>query len=179
MQDVVFEFALERFLVNDTDFVLRTETFIDILDFDRNVRANLTFDHEARVVVQGRRRPEASLGATLGIVLFAIALEAHVHRTFEHELRLVETKVLHPRRHVHRNRNIEYGAGLRRFVTTIALAHKPVKPQALTAHIVHVRNVICQFRIMRCPKYRCIRAGNRVHTLLGHVNFTGRNIDIM
>ena len=179
LQDVIFEFALERFFVNDTNFVLRTETFIHVLDFDRDVRTDLTFNHEARVVVQGRRRPQARLGTALGIVLFAIALETHVHRALEHELRLVETKVLHPRRHVHRNRNVENGTRFRSFITAIVLADKAIEPKTFTPHIVHVRNVVCQFWIMRCPEHSCIRARNRVHMLFGHIDFTSSNIDIV
>ena len=138
LQNVVLEFALERFLINDADFVLRTEAFIDILDFDSDVRSNLTFDHETRIVVQRRRRPEARLGAALGIVLFAVALEAHIHGTLEHELRFVETKVLHPRRHVHRNRNIEHRTCFRSFVAAVILPDKAIEPKTLAAHIVHV-----------------------------------------
>ena len=179
LQDVIFKFALERFFVNDANFVLRSEAFIHVLDFNRDVRSNLTLDHEARVVVQGRRRPKTRLGAPLGIVLFAIALEADIHGALEHEFRLVKTEVLHPGRHVHRDRNIEYGTRFRRFVTAIVLPDKAIQPEALTAHIVHVRNVICQFRIMRCPEHRRIRTGYRIHALFSHVDFTGGHINIV
>ena len=179
LQDVIFEFALERFFVNNTDFVLRTETFIDILDFNRDVRSNLTFNHEARIVVQRRRRPKACLGATLGIILFTIPFKTDIHRTLEHELRLIEAEVLHPGRHVHRDRNVKDGTRLRSFVTAIVLTHKAIEPKTLASHIVHVRNIIRKFGIMRCPKHSRIRTGNRIHALFGHIDFTSRHVNIM
>ena len=179
LQDVVFKFALERFFIDNADLVLRTEAFIDVLDFDRDVRTNLTFDHEARVVVQRRRRPQARLGAALGIVLFAIALEADIHRSLQHKLRLVEAKVLHPCRHVHRNRNVEHGTRFRGFVTAIILPDKAIKPKTLTAHVVHVRDVVCKFRIMRCPEHRCIGTGRRIYTLFGYVDFAGSHVNVV
>ena len=178
LQNVIFEFALERFFIDNANFVLRTKTFINVLDFNGNVRTNFTFDHEARIVVQRRRRPQACLSATFGIILFAIALEANIHGALEHELRLVETKVLHPCRHVHRNRNIKDRTCFRRLVA-IVLPDKPVKPKTLAPDIVHVRNVICKFRIMRGPKDRRIRARKCVHTFFRHVNFTSSHINIV
>ena len=179
LQDVIFEFALERFLIDDADFVLGAKPFIDVLDFDRDVRADLTLDHEARVVVQRRGRPQTRLGAALGIVLFAVTLEADIHRALEHELRLVEPEVLHPGRHIHRNRNIEDRARLRSLVTTIVLPDKTVKPQAFATNVVHVRDVVCKFRIMRCPEHRRIRARMRIHALFRHVDFTRCHVDVV
>ena len=151
LQDVIFKFVLVRFLVHHAHLVLHTEAAFHVVDLDRDVRANLTLHHKTRVVSQCRRRPEARLGTALGIVLLAVSLEADIHGTLQHQLGLVETEVPHPRRHRHRNRDIEHRTRLGRFVAVVPLPDKAVEPQVLATHIVHVGHVVRQFRIVRRP----------------------------
>ena len=178
LQYIVLEFSLERFLVHHAHLVLHAEPAFHVVDLDRDVGADLALHHEARFVFQGRRRPQARLGTALGIVEFAVALEADVHRTLEHEFRLVEPEGLHPGGHVHRDGNVEHRARLGRLVAAIALADKAVQPQVLAAHVVHVGHVVGKFRVMRRPKRRRIPR-YRVHALLAHVEFTRRHVDVM
>ena len=178
LQYVVLKFTLERFLVHDAHLVLHAESAFHVVDFDRNVGANLSLHHEARLVFQRRRRPQARLGAALGIVQFAITLEANVHRSLEHQLGLIEPEGLHPRGHVHRDGDIEHRARLGRLVATVALPDKAIQPQVLAAHVVHVGHVVGKFRIMRRPQRRRI-ARHRVHAFLAHVEFTGRHVDVV
>ena len=178
LQDVVLEFALVRFLVDHAHLVTGAEAFFHIVDFDRDVRAYLALHHEVRRIVQGRRGPQARLGTTFGIILFAVSLQADIHRTLEHQLRLVEAKVAHPRRHRHRNRNIEHRTGLGSLVSVVRLPDQVVQPQALLADTVHVRHIVRKFRIMRRPQGRRV-TGNGVHAFFAHVHFTSRDVDIV
>ena len=139
------------FLVHHAHLVLHAETAFHVVDFDRDVGADLSLHHEARVIGKRRRRPQARLGTAFRIILFAITLQADIHRTLEHEFRLVESEVSHPSGHRHGNRNVEHGARLRRLVAFVSLADETVQPEVLAAHVIHVGHVIRKLRIVRRP----------------------------
>ena len=178
LQNVVFKFVLVRFFVNHTHLVTCTQAFFHVVDFDRDVRADFALHHEVRRVVQSRARPQARVGATFGVIFFTVALQANVHGTLKHQLRLVEAKVAHPCRHRHRDGNIKHRTGLGRLVAVVRLADQVVQPQALLAYAVHVRHVVRQFGVMRSPQSGGI-ARNGVHALFAHIHFTSRDINIV
>ena len=178
LQNVVFKFILVRFFVNHADLVTGTEAFFHVVDFNRDIRTDFTLHHEVRRVVQSGAGPETRLSTTFGIILFTVALQANVHGTLKHQLRLVQAKVAHPCRHRYWNRNVEHRTGLGSLVTVIGLTHQVVQPQTLLANAVHVRHVVCQFGVMRRPQGGGI-ARNGVHAFFAHVHFTSRHIDIV
>ncbi len=178
LQNVVLEFVLVRFFVNNTHLVAGAQPFFHVVDFNRDVRADLALHHEVRRIVQSRAGPQTRLGATFGVILFAVALQADIHRSLEHQLRLVQAKVAHPRGHCHGNRDVEHRTHLGGLVSVVRLPDQVVQPQALLADTVHVRHIVRKFRIMRRPQGRRVTR-NGVHALFAHVHFTGRDIDIV
>ena len=74
LEDVVLELILVGFLINHPHLVLDTESGLYIVDFHGDVWPNLSLDHKARVVVQGKGWHKARIGTALSVVLFTIAL---------------------------------------------------------------------------------------------------------
>ena len=52
LEDVVLELVLVRFLVDHPHLVLDTEARFHVVDFHRDVGADLTLHHKARVIMQ-------------------------------------------------------------------------------------------------------------------------------
>ena len=178
LQNVVFEFILVRFFVNDADLVLRPETAFHVIHFHRDVRTDLTLHHETRVIGKRRAREQIVLRATRSIILFTAARKTDVHRTLQHKLRLVKAKILHPGRHVDWNIDIVKRAGLRFGVPTAALARKRVGPQAVKARRIHIRHIGRDFRIVRRPEFHRVTA-QRIHVTLLHFHFTIFKINVV
>ena len=170
--------VLVRFLVDHPHLVLDTEARLHVVDFHSDVGTDLTLHHKARVIMQRKGRHQARVGAALGIVLFGVPLEAYVHGSLEHQLGLVQAKILHPGGHGHRYRNVEYRTSFWSFIAAVLLAHQAVQPQVLATDIVHIRHIVSQFRVVGGPQGGGVPR-KAVHPLFAHIHFTGGDINVM
>ncbi len=178
LKDVVFKFILIGFLIHHANLVLGTKALFHVIDFHGNVRANLTLHHEVGCIIQRRTGPQASFRTAFGIILFSVSLQSDIHGTLKHQLRLIQAEISHPGRHGYRDGNVEYGTCFRCFVAIVSLTNQTIKPQSLTANIIHVSHIIRQFRIMSGPQRNRI-SGNRVNAFLANIHFTSGNVHIM
>ena len=128
--------------------------------------------------MQRRAREKVVLGAARCVVLFASTGKPNIHRSLKHQLWLIKSKILHPRRHIDGNVDIVKCSTLRFRISPAALPRKRIQPQTIEADVVHIRDVSGNFRINRRPHFHRVPT-ERIHILLCHLHFAIFKIDVV